>query len=213
VISILAPITVFDEPRAINRVSVWIATLRYKMKKQYSREWLETELRKGLREGRLTLTIKAVEAADKGDEIADAALRVVYAEMTGGTLRQRGPGHLQVWAYGQRAVLRAPHIRPRGHRWHDDWLRNILVCTLIELACREFGVRPTRNRSARRANREPSGVSLVVAGLARNKLHLDEASVQEHLWFGLPGELVRGVIGPAIFGDYHGDAMTWPYNK
>src|SRR5262245_16901111 len=76
------PLAAADAQRAINRVSIWIATLRHKFEKQYSREWLETELRKGLREGRLTLTIKAVEAADKQeDEIADAALREVGAEL------------------------------------------------------------------------------------------------------------------------------------
>jgi hypothetical protein len=193
-----------DETRAISRVAIWIATIRHRMEKEYSREWLETELRKGLREGRLTLTIKAVEAADNGDEIADAALRIVYAEMAGGTLSERGPGHLQVWAYGQRAVLRPPHRRPRGRRWYDDWVRNIDICVCIYLACCEFGVRPTRNRAARRANREPSGVSLVVAALARNGIHLEEGSVQEHLWLGLPGELVRATL-PRFLED----SITW----
>jgi hypothetical protein len=184
--------------RAINRVTIWVAMVHHQMEKEYSREWLETELRKGLREGRLTLTIKAVEAADKGDEIADAALRAVYAEMAGGMLAERGPGHLQVWAYGQRAVLRAPHKRPRGRRWHDDWMRNMVVCILIELARIEFGVRATRNRAARRVNREPSAISLVVAALARNKIHVAEGSVQQNIWFGLPGELVRQTFGPWV---------------
>jgi hypothetical protein len=62
------------------------------------------------------------------------------------------------------------------------------------MACREFGVRPSRNRGARRANREPSGCSLVVAALARNQIHLDESTVQENLWFGLAGELARGIV-------------------
>jgi len=59
-------------------------------------------------------------------------------------------------------------------------------------------VRPTRNRAARRANRAPSGISLVVAALARNDIHLNEASVQENLWSGLPGELVRSVIAARL---------------
>jgi hypothetical protein len=175
----------------VGRVSDWIATLGHRMGKDFSREWLETELRKGLREGRLTLTVKAVEAADKGDELADAALRELYAEMAGGVVLERGPGHLQVWAYGQRAVLRAPHTRPRGRRWYDHWARDIQICVLVQLACRAFGVRPSRNRAARRADSEPSGISLVVAALAQHRIHLDEGSVQENLWFGLAGELVR----------------------
>src|SRR5262245_22171338 len=195
-----------DETRAIGHVAIWIATIRHRMEKQYSREWLETELRNGLREGRLTLTIKAVEAADKGDEIADAALRTVYAEMAGGAFPER-PGHLQVWAYGQRAVLRAPHRRPRGHRWHDDWGRNIDICVLIWFACREFGVRASRNRAARRAKCEPSGISIVVGALARNKIYLDEGNVQQNIWFGMWGELVRATL-PAFLRDYATSVTT-----
>jgi hypothetical protein len=183
--------TLLDENRAIDCVDVWILMVRHRLEKEFSREWLETELRKGLREGRLLLTIYAVQAADAGDEIADAALRIVLAEMVGGMLPEPGPGHAQLRAYEQRALLRSAHKRPRGHRWHDDWMRNIQICRLIDLACREFGVQPSRNRSARRANRTPSGISLVVAALARNNIHLNEASVQENVWFGLPGELVR----------------------
>jgi hypothetical protein len=190
-----------DEPRAIDRVSTWVAILRHKLEKEYSREWLETELRKGLREGRLTLTIKAVEAADQGDELADAALRTVGGELQMPLLQRQdlAPGHLQIIAYLQRVATRAPHKRPRGHRWYDDWVRNIDVCVLTVLACREFGVRPTRNRDSRRADKDPSGISLVVAALARNKIHLDEKSVQRHIWLGLPGELVRSTFRP---GDY-----------
>ena len=187
------PLTAADEPRALERVALWVSMRKETMEKQYNVEWLAAELRKGLRAGRLTLTIKAIEAAEKyEDEIADAALREVYAELIGGAIAERGPGHLQILAFGQRAVLRAPHQRGRGHRWHDHWVRNITICVLIELACLEFGVRPTRNRTARRANRTPSGVSLVVAALERNAIFLDETSVQENLWNGLPGELVRG---------------------
>jgi hypothetical protein len=201
------PANFSDEQRAIDCVSEWVVTLRPRMEKRYSREWLETELRKGLREGRLTLTIKAVEAADKGDEIADAALRAIGAELQMPLLQRQSlaPGHLQTIAYFQRAGQRAPHKRPRGQRWHDDWFRNLDICLLIHLACREFGVRPTRNRAARRANREPSGVSLVVDGLARNGIHLHEVSVQENIWFSLPGELIRSLAAAGRFERLHTD--------
>jgi hypothetical protein len=189
------PLTAADVPRAVERVALWVSMRRQVMEKQFSVDWLATELRKGLRAGRLTLTIKALEAAEKhDDEIADVALREVYAELIGGAIAERGPGHLQILAFGQRAVLRAPHQRGRGHRWHDHWMRNITICVWIELACREFGVRASRNRAARRANREPSGCSLVVAALARNEIYLDEGTVQQNLWFGLAGELARGIV-------------------
>ena len=187
--SILSPLVVFDEQRAINRIAIWVAMVKSKLARQYSRERLEELLLQELRAGALTITIKAVEAAEAGDEIADAALRRVYAEMAGGANAERGPGHLQLWAYGQRAVLRPPNTRPRGPQWYDHWIRNLGICFLVGLACREFGVQPTRNRSARRTNRTPSGISLVVAALARNKIHLDEGSVQQNIWFGLWGEL------------------------
>ena len=194
---VLLPTGELDENRAINRLADLIPMVRHWFEKEDSREFLETELRKGLREGRLPLTIYAVQAADAGDEIADAALRTVFRDMVGGMLPERGPGHLQVWAYGQRAVQRAPHKRPRGRRWHGNYMRDIQVCVLIDWACRKFGVRPSRNRAARRANRTPSGISIIVAALARNNIHLDEGSVQ-NLWFGLPGEVVRDAIAARL---------------
>jgi hypothetical protein len=189
----LLPTLGLTERQMIGYADVWVARIRHTLEKEYSREWLETALRKGLREGALVLTIKAVEAAYKGDEIADAALRQVYAEMVGGA-QVSGPGRVQIWAYGQRAVLRPPNQRPRGHRWYDDWVRNLDIGFLIAVACREFNLWPTRNREARRANREPSGISVMVAALAKNGIHIDEASVQRHIWHGLAGELVRQAL-------------------
>src|SRR5262245_64614121 len=104
--SFLLPTGELDENRAIARIADWISIVRHRLEKEYSREWLQTELQKGLREGRLKLTMQAVEAADAGDEIADIALRTVAAEILGGMPPERGSGHLQVLAYGQRALLR-----------------------------------------------------------------------------------------------------------
>jgi hypothetical protein len=186
-----------DEDRAIDLVATFLIPMTlHQLTPEFSREWLETTLRQKLREGPLDLTIHAIVAADAGDEITDAALRTVCAEMAGGALPQRGPGHLQIWAYGQRAILRAPHKRPQGHRWHDDWMRNIQICVLIVTLCRELGVRATRHRghhSKSGAKRAPSGISIAVEAFARYGTHLHEASVQENFWFGLAGEMVRSV--------------------
>jgi hypothetical protein len=113
-----------------------------------------------------------------------------------------------VWAYGQRAVQRDRHKRPPGRRWHDDLVRNIQICLLIGLACREFRVHPTRNRAA---NRTPSGISIVVAALARNDIHLNEVTVQENIWLGPPGELVRA-INPTLLpaGNYPHSNLAKP---
>jgi len=206
------PLRVLDEQRMIEIVATWVAKARHRLEKEFSREWLETAVLNGLREGRLPFTIHVVEAADKGDEICDAALRDFAAELQTLLLQRRdlAPAHLQVIAYLQRVARRAPHQR-RGHRWHDHWMRNIQICVLIDLACRVFDVRPTRHKltaeeaksaksrlASGKANRAPSGVSLVVGALEREGRYLEEGSVQEHIWNGLAGEIVRGELGPCV---------------
>ena len=198
-ISILQPLVPFDEQRAINRVSMWVATVRPQLSKDYSREWLDTTLRRYLRGG-LIPVIKVVEAADAGDEIADAALRAVGAELL--ERRSGEPGELQIMAYLQRAVLRGSRRRGRGVQWYDDWVRNLGISLLIQLACKEFGVTPTRNRDTRRAGRVPSGCSLVAAGLARNKIEIEESTIQRHIWLGLPGELSRRAVAERPIESY-----------
>lgn len=194
--SVCLPTGELDENRALDVIGGWFSMMSLRLDKGFGRQWLQTTLEEGLREGEYELAIRAIKEADAGNEIADAALRTVCREMMGGALPKRGPGHLQVWAYGQRALDQPPHKRPRGRNPFDNFVRNILVGCCIILACREFGAYPTRNRFERRAdrrngNRVPSGVSLVVKALAGPGIHLDEASVQRNIWNGLPGELAR----------------------
>lgn len=206
------PLRVLDEQRMIDVVATWVAKVRHRLEKEFSREWLETAVLNGLREGRQPLTDYIIEAAYKGDEICDAALRDVAAELQMPLLQGRdlAPAHLQVIGYLQHRPRTAPHER-RGHRWYDDWMRNIQICVLIHWACRVFDVRPTRHKltaeeakSARsrlasgKANRAPSGVSLVVAALEREGRYFEERSVQEHIWNGLAGEIVCGELGPCV---------------
>ena len=78
--SILVPLATYplaapDEQFAINRLAVAVATVRYRLSKEFSHDWLKTKLRERLRDGELTICAKAVEAADQCDEMADAALR------------------------------------------------------------------------------------------------------------------------------------------
>src|SRR5262245_27977148 len=135
----LLPILGLTEAQMIGDATTWVERVRYTMMKEYGRKHLETMLQQGLRDGMLVLTIKAVEAADAGDQTADAALRHVGAELQMPLLQKRdlAPAHLQVITYLQRAARRAPHTRPRGHRWYDDWIRNLHICFLVALACRE----------------------------------------------------------------------------
>jgi hypothetical protein len=69
------PLGVADERRAINRLAVDVAVVRHKFNKEFGLPRLEELLLDGLREGQLTLAVKASEAADNGDPIADRALR------------------------------------------------------------------------------------------------------------------------------------------
>jgi hypothetical protein len=193
-----ATLILFDEQGAIDRVAAWVSNLRQQLSREWSRERLTELLRQSLRgidvsdDQRLTIAIKAVEAADAGDEIADGALREVGSELME---RPTGrPGDGQILAYLQRAARRDLHKRSRGRPWADEWVRNILICTVVQVACVEFNILPTRNRASRRANRDPSGCSLAAAGLARNKIYLAEESIQRHLWLGLPGALAQKAL-------------------
>src|SRR5262249_31719494 len=179
----------------VTEASAWVAQVLPTMGKNYSSEQLKILLLQGLRDGVLTLTEKAIKAAEQeDDEIADGALRTVFQELIGGAIANRAPGHLQVLAFGQLAVKRPPLTRRRGRQWYDNWIRDLEICFLIALACGRFGLQPTRSREARRANRIPSGISVVVAALVRNGINIEEASVQRHIWLGLPGEIARYVV-------------------
>ena len=190
------PLAAADEQRAINRTAFAVAFVRDTLSKEFSRAWLERTLLYYLRAGGLTISIAAVQAGDNGDEIADAALRQIGAELQMHLVqgRELAPGHLQIIAYYQRASQRAPHKRKPGrYAWYDDWYRNLAICFLVQLTCAEYGVPPTRNRQSRRSGQRPSGISLVMGGLARNGIHLAEGTIQQKIWFGLPGALARAL--------------------
>lgn len=181
-----------DENRAIDCIAVLVPMMRHKLEREYSRDWLRTTLQKGLREGRRSLIEHAVNAAEAGDEICDAALRYVCAQIMRKEVTELEEVHLPIKIYGERALLQ-PHKRRPGRPWHDNWMRDIQVCQLIVFVRREFpDVQASRNREHGHA---PSAISLVVAALERNGIYLNEASVQQHIWFGLPGEIVCAELG------------------
>jgi hypothetical protein len=138
--------------------------------------------------------VGAIKAAEKQDFVADNVLRCTYAEMK----NARATTCKQLESFGERAVLRPPVTRPRGRAWQDDWSRNIAICVLVALVSAEFGLSPTRNRDSRR-HRKPSGCSLVRAGLQRNRIDLKESTIQQNLWLGLPGVLVREAIAIGLW--------------
>jgi hypothetical protein len=198
------PLRPEDEHEAIQRLAIAVAVVRPKLSKEYGLERLETLLTEGLRAGQLSLASKAVEAAHKGDSIADRALRMVGAELQMALLQKRdlAPGHLQVIAYFQRAGARAPHKRKPGrYSEYDAWVRNVGICTLIRLACALYGVPPTRALESRQnaRRRRPSGSSLIQAALAKNKVHIAEATIQRHIWLGIWGDLVRQIPADVFF--------------
>jgi hypothetical protein len=138
--------------------------------------------------------VKAVEAAERGgDWLADEVLRTTFAEMD--TNHQVMSDQLR--AFGQRAVLRPPVTRGRGLDRYNVWSRDVGICVLIVTTCLEFGVRPSRSGGGRRY-RTPSGCSLVRAALAKNNINLDERTIQQDIWFGLTGTLVRSAFARSL---------------
>jgi hypothetical protein len=161
---------------AVDTVGRWVMIVQERMTAPASREWLEAMLRQYLRQG-LIETLRVVEAANSGDEIADAALRRVYAEMTDAGIEP--PTTLK--AYGINAVLRGPVTRKPGRNsWFDNWRRDIGICVLVYLTMQHFGLRPTRNRAQRRRD-EPSASSIVAVALGRARMNVAEKRV-ENLW-------------------------------
>lgn len=181
------PAVVFDEQRVVDYVARLAGELLPRMNAQFSRERLASLLHDALRRGDLPVTLNAIEAAErKHDWLADAVLRQTYAEMQ----NLREPLSDQLRAFGQRAVLRPPVERKPGRTWYDNWTRDVVICTLIRITCADCNVRPTRSRSARR-DRIPSGCSLVKQALERHKIHIEERTLQDEIWFGLLGTLVQ----------------------
>jgi hypothetical protein len=175
--------TPIEEHRAINRVAIWVATVRHKleMREDEVRAWLEMQLRARLRSG-LTDRQKVIDAAEAGCKLSHEVLMAEFHELL--DVDAMPPASLRVYA------ARADKIEhKRGQPWHYDYMRNVCICMLIGLASREFALKPTRNREQRRA-RQPSGCSIVTAALARNHIHLDERTVS-NLWHGIYGQLVR----------------------
>ena len=190
----LCPLRAEDEQVAIEVHAAKLTRVRHMLEKEYSLERLESSLEDELRDGGLDIATLAVAAADKGDPITDKALRQVGAELQIALLQKRGlaPGHLQIIAYLQAAVSRAPNTRKPGRYGEQDtWSRNVSICVLVLLACAAFGVSPTRNIESRRAGRYPSGISITAAALAINGIHISEATIQRHIWPGICGEIVR----------------------
>jgi hypothetical protein len=181
------PKPTLDESSVVDRLAAQVASVLERMSARYSHVRLAELLSDCLRRGDLAVTVKAIEAAERNDDwLADVVLRKTYAEMD----TNHQPMTDQLRAFGQRAVLRPPVARGRGRDEYAVWSRNINICTLILSTCCEFNLRPTRSGSARRS-RTPSGVSLVRAALARNGINIEEKTIQQDIWFGLPGALVR----------------------
>jgi len=131
------PSVLFSEDKAVAAVTDWVGVVEQKMTAPASREWLEATLRDFLRNG-LIETLKVIEAADAGDEIADAALRRVYAEMS-----DVGEVPATLKAYGIKSVLRGPVVRSAGRNTYDNWQRDIGIACLVYLAKERLGLRPT----------------------------------------------------------------------
>ena len=177
-----------DETAIVAAVTGWVGIVEQKMTAAASREWLEATLRDFLRQG-LIETLRVVEAAEAGDEIAHAALCRVCAEM----LDQGEMPPAALRAYGEKALLRGLVTRSAGRSGHDNWQRDIGIACLVYLAKESFGLSPTRNREQRR-RRQPSACSVVALALGRRHINVAEKRV-ENIWSGLRGQVAAFAIG------------------
>jgi hypothetical protein len=183
------PAISFDEAAAIDTVDKWIGEIHEKMTARFSREWLEAALRDHLQQG-LIEALQVIEWADRGDPIADAALRRVDAEM-----RERNDETSPtIKAYGIKAAIRGPVTRGRGHYWFDDWRRNIGIAVLVHLTKEQFGLHATRNREQKR-RRQASASSVVAAALGRHRVNIGESAVA-NISVRLQGQVLAYVAGP-----------------
>lgn len=182
-------LVVFDEAAAIDEVATWVETVQEKMTAGYSRQWLEDELVTLLRQGTMA-ELRIIEAAEKDDdEIADAALRRVWSEITN---RHEQPSVL-LSSFAMKVVNRGEPIkRGRGHYWYDNWRRDFGVVVLVYLTHRRFNLTPTRNREQRR-RLTPSASSIVTAALGRHRVNVAEKSV-ENIWGALSGHVGRFLL-------------------
>jgi len=126
--SVFLPTGELDENRAIDYVAALISRVRPGMEKEYGREWLETELQKGLREGLLTPAIYAVKAANAGDEICDAehgrywavkrrVIRLILSPVKWALLALKVSGKSPPRHFGffiRSRLIRSPHRRGRA---------------------------------------------------------------------------------------------------
>jgi hypothetical protein len=161
----------------------WVQPTLFKMTEEYTREFLEAALCDMLRRGAID-ELQVIEDANRGDEIADAALRLVWYEIR----NRREEPSVTLDAYGMKTVKRGgPVTRGRGQTWHKNWRRNIGIAVLVYMTHRRFGLTPTRNREQRRRKR-PSACSVVAAALGRCRINLSESAVQ-NIWGGLQGQI------------------------
>jgi hypothetical protein len=162
------------EAEMVDAVSQWVLVVQDRLTAS-PREQLEAACRDYLQLG-LTELLQVIEAADNGDEIADAALCCIYKEMRDARLEP------SLEAYAIKALERGPVTRKPGRAtWFDNWRRDIGIAVLVFLTVYRFNLWPTRNREQRRRC-QPSASSVVKAALDQ-VLHINitEGRV-ENIW-------------------------------
>jgi hypothetical protein len=166
-----------DEEKAITEIATWIDQVEHKLKQEATAESLLAMLCDYLRRGLIERMTVIENAENDGDHIAHQALMREFHEML--DVGEMPPASLR--AYAARVALKPVTKGPGAHTWHDNWLRDLRIASLVEMACRAFELRPYRNREQRR-RQVPSGCSLVAAALARRGFRdLSEARV-EGIW-------------------------------
>jgi hypothetical protein len=180
----------FDEKHACERFAFFwghaMAILGIK-----DSDWLQPALEDGLLAGHLSVARDAIDYANKGERICDAALKNIGAELhmrrlQGQTLT--APAYPLIESYYALAALRA-RKRGRGRPPSFSLLaRDFCICLCTEMVRGEFNLYATRNETSD----NPSAISVAAKALALHcGIHLSEATIQEHIWLGLAGRTLR----------------------
>lgn len=165
-----------EEAMAVE-VAGWLEIVEGKM--VFDRDWWIDKLCERLRQSLWRDPIdsdylhKVINAADKGDEIADAALRRVDAEQ-----REIGEERSKTLAvYGIKAARRGPLKHGRGGDKIKNLRRDYGIAVLVFMITLRFpGLRSSRNATQRR---EPSACSVLVAAMRLRGLQPpSEATIQ-----------------------------------
>jgi hypothetical protein len=149
-----------------------VELVEQKLRDRTANERFKTKLREELRKG-FADRVAVIESAERGDEIADAALWAEYQELADTNI----PVPATLTSYILRAARRKPHRKRGSHKWWTNVQRDIGILALVALTSERFNLAPTRNSTSE----GPCGASLVAIALKRRGFKISEKRIA-NIW-------------------------------